>query len=91
MGFLVQQRERLLEEIASAIERHADRIRAANNEDMLKAKESKTDDNLIQRLGLKPEKLRNVCKGIRSIAKQDEPIGKVACPYIPVLWHMYPP
>ena len=34
-------------------------------------------------LTLKPEKLKNLCKGIRAIAKQDEPIRKVS-----LLWHM---
>ena len=52
-------------------------IMQANERDLKRAEESKTDDNLKQRLALKPEKLRNVCRGIRSIANQEEPIGKV--------------
>jgi len=50
---------------------------AANAADMAKAHERGTDRNLIQRLGLSPQKIRNLCKGIRAIADQEEPLRKV--------------
>lgn len=67
----------MLESIADAIESHEKEILAANEEDMQQAHASKTDSNLIQRLQLKPQKLQNLCAGIRAIAKQDEPLRKV--------------
>ena len=69
----------MLEGIADAIEDREKQILAANEEDMEQARASNTDSNLIQRLQLKPQKLRNLCAGIRAIAKQDEPLRKV-CP-----------
>ena len=67
----------MLEGIADAIEGREKEILAANGEDMQQAHASKTDSNLLQRLQLKPQKLRNLCTGIRAIAKQDEPLRKV--------------
>ncbi len=67
----------MLEGIAEAIESSEKEILAANEEDMQQAHTNGTDDNLVQRLQLKPQKLRNLCAGIRAIASQDEPLRKV--------------
>ena len=74
---LLQVRVDMLERVADAIEASQDEILAANDEDMQQAKSRSTDANLIQRLQLKPQKLKNLCAGIRSIANQDEPLRKV--------------
>ena len=68
---------RILNGIADAIEAAEGDILAANKEDMEQATASHTDPNLMQRLQLKPQKLNNLCAGIRAIAKQDEPLREV--------------
>lgn len=77
----MQKREEILYKIADALEARQDEIIEANAEDVKNAKEGKIDDNLMQRLGLKPQKLKNLLTGIRSIAKQSEPIRKVNPPF----------
>lgn len=74
---LLQRREEILLRIADAIEVRQEEILGENEADMQKAKETKIDDNLMQRLGMKPQKLKNLAAGIRSIANQSEPIRKV--------------
>lgn len=71
-------RVNILNGIADAIEASEEKILAANDEDMKEARSSNTDANLIQRLQLKPQKLKNLCTGIRSIAGQEEPLRKVS-------------
>lgn len=63
--------------MADAIDSQQSQILQENEADVKKAKETKIDDNLMQRLGLKPQKLKNLTAGIRSIADQSEPIRKV--------------
>lgn len=51
-----------------------------NAADVARAKESNTEEHLMQRLGLTAQKLKNLCVGIRSIATSEEPIRKVQTP-----------
>lgn len=74
---MLQKREEILVKIADAIDRHQEEILEENNADVKKAKETKIDDNLMQRLGMKPQKLKNLTAGIKAIANQSEPIRKV--------------
>lgn len=80
---LLQKREEILVKIADAIDSQQSQILAENEADVKKAKETKIDDNLMQRLGLKPQKLKNLTAGIRAIADQSEPIRKVIFPPSP--------
>lgn len=43
---------------------------------VLQQSKGKISDQLMQRLKLQPEKIKQLATGLRSIAKQDEPIGK---------------
>ena len=43
---------------------------------MVQEAEGKISEQLMQRLRLKPEKIKQLGAGLRSIAAQDEPIGK---------------
>ena len=43
---------------------------------LLQQSKGKISDQLMQRLKLKPEKIKQLAAGLRSIAGQDEPIGK---------------
>ena len=76
MAVLSQEREAILERVAAAIEANEDRIMAENEADV-KAAEGKIDAHLMNRLRLKPQKIKQLAKGIRSIAAQDEPLRKV--------------
>ena len=74
---MLQKREEILERIADAIDSRQSEILKENEADVKKAEETEIDSNLMQRLGMKPQKLKNLTAGIRSIAKQSEPIRKV--------------
>eukprot|EP00891_Asterochloris_glomerata_P004457 jgi/Astpho2/4457/Aster-00067 len=71
-----EARQRLLVKIAAAIESQEAIIMQANEEDV-KASQGKISENLMQRLKLKPQKIKQLAEGIRSIANQDEPIRRV--------------
>ena len=73
----MQEREAILEKVATAIEANEDRILAENEADV-NAAEGKIDAHLMNRLRLKPQKIQQLAKGIRAIAAQDEPLRK-AC------------
>ena len=78
----VQEREAILEKVAGAIEANQDAILAENEADV-EAAEGNIDAHLMNRLRLKPQKIQQLAKGIRSIAAQDEPLRKVqgmSCP-----------
>lgn len=45
---------------------------------LLQASLGKISENLMQRLKLKPQKIKQLAEGIRSIASQDEPIRRVS-------------
>ena len=72
----VQARQKLLVKIAEAIESNEQQIMEANESDV-QASQGKISENLMQRLRLKPQKIKQLAEGIRAIARQDEPIGKV--------------
>ena len=48
----------------------------------LQASQGKISENLMQRLKLKPQKIKQLAEGIRSIANQDEPIRRVSTLYM---------
>ena len=50
----------------------------------LQASQGKISENLMQRLKLKPQKIKQLAEGIRSIANQDEPIRRVSMLYMPL-------
>jgi delta-1-pyrroline-5-carboxylate synthetase len=70
------KRTSILYAIADEIESNTSAILDANRED-IDASKGKISDALLQRLILKPQKLAQLAAGIRAIAEQDEPIGKL--------------
>jgi delta l-pyrroline-5-carboxylate synthetase len=70
------KRTSILYAIADGIESNTAAILDANRED-IDASKGKISDALLQRLILKPQKLAQLAAGIRAIAEQDEPIGKL--------------
>eukprot|EP00891_Asterochloris_glomerata_P004462 jgi/Astpho2/4462/Aster-00071 len=71
-----QQREQLLCKIADELLSHEEEILKENQADC-EASQGKISDQLMQRLKLKPQKIKQLAEGLRAIAKQDEPIRRV--------------
>jgi len=70
-------RAALLRAVASALERRESEIQAANDEDMRRAEANKdVEDALLQRLKLKPGKIKQLADGARAIAAMEEPVGR---------------
>ncbi|KAL0046411.1 hypothetical protein WJX82_000130 [Trebouxia sp. C0006] len=74
-GLSSEARGNLLHQIADAIESSQEIILQENEKDCQEAK-GKISEQLMQRLKLKPEKIKQLGAGLRSIAAQDEPVGK---------------
>lgn len=71
-----KEREDILLRIADVLESKEEEIMQENTADV-NAAEGKIDEQLMNRLRLKPQKIRQLGDGIRSIARQEEPIGRV--------------
>lgn len=68
------QKEQIILEIAHALRKNFDTILKANEQDV---REFKKDDALKDRLVLNINRLESLCKSLESIAKLEEPIGKI--------------
>ncbi len=64
--------------IADGIEKHADAIIAANTKDLENGQASGLSAALLDRLALTPERIDGMVAGVRQIAEQDDPIGKIS-------------
>lgn len=73
------RREAVLAAVADALLAAEGEIMAANAEDVAAAAAGpkKIADSLMQRLKLKSDKIEQLADGIRSIAHQDEPVGRL--------------
>lgn len=71
-----EERSNMLRRVASSLEESTDAIMIANEEDVADARR-KIDDQLLQRLILRPAKIAQLAAGIRALADMREPIGKV--------------
>ena len=63
--------------MADAIEKNAEEIISANKKDLKSAKESGMSESLLDRLTLNSERIKGMAEGIRSVAAQSDPIGKI--------------
>lgn len=72
-----QTRVRILRRIAADLAANEQLIMERNMRDVSAAERKKLDPTLLQRLKLKPEKIRTLVKGIQAIADQEEPLRKV--------------
>ncbi|KAL4444932.1 hypothetical protein ABPG77_003982 [Micractinium sp. CCAP 211/92] len=66
----------ILNRIADSLEAHEAQIMAENALDV-EAAQGKVNEALLQRLVLKPNKIAQLADGIRAIAKQEEPVGRL--------------
>lgn len=69
-------RAAMLNRVADAIEAQESAILAENAKDV-EAATGNISDALLQRLILKPQKIAQLADGIRAIARQEEPIGRM--------------
>jgi delta-1-pyrroline-5-carboxylate synthetase len=67
----------VLNRIAASLEEHEAEIFVENAKDVETATKATISDALLQRLVLKSNKIKQLADGLRAIAKQEEPIGRV--------------
>ena len=72
----MQEREAILERIADSLEAQESEILAENRADVSDAA-LKINDHLMKRLTMDSLKIKQLADGIRSIARQREPVKKV--------------
>jgi gamma-glutamyl phosphate reductase len=72
-----QTRVRILRKVADGLESHEALIMERNARDVATAEARGIDTHLLQRLRLRPEKIRTLARGIRAIADMEEPLRKV--------------
>ncbi|MEU7513878.1 glutamate-5-semialdehyde dehydrogenase [Streptomyces sp. NPDC042898] len=63
--------------IADALEVRTAEIVEANAEDIAKAREAGTDEGIIDRLTLTPERVRTIAADVRHVAALPDPVGEV--------------
>ena len=63
--------------MADALVEHADRILAANAEDVTAGRESGTSEALLDRLALTPARVEAMAAGLRHVATLPDPVGEV--------------
>ncbi len=68
---------KILRKIADDLNSNEQLIMERNMRDVAAAERKKIDPTLMQRLRLKPAKIRTLVQGIRAIADQEEPLRKV--------------
>jgi glutamate-5-semialdehyde dehydrogenase len=71
-------RNEALQEIAAALQDHADEIVKANQADVKEAEKAGLSKVLIKRLRYDRSKIKESVESLRSLIKQEDPIGKVA-------------
>ena len=65
-----------LAEIAKALKQNSEKIVLANKEDLAAAEKNNLATPLLKRLAFNEEKIADVCAGIDSLIKLDNPVGK---------------
>jgi len=75
-----EERDAALRAVADAVEANEDRILAANEDDVADAEEllaaGEYTQALVDRLELSPSKLESIAEMVRSVADQDDPLGR---------------
>ncbi len=69
-------KNKALAEIAQALQNHASEIVSANKKDLAEAEKNKLAKPLLKRLKFDENKIADVCAGIESLIKLEDPVGK---------------
>nr|AIS36041.1 delta-pyrroline-5-carboxylate synthetase [Lycium chinense] len=72
-----QERSKILQDIADALEANEKAILAENEADVVAAQQAGYEKSLIARLALKPGKIADLANSVRALANMDEPLGRV--------------
>lgn len=74
---LTEEKKRdLLEEVAGALLDHKEKIIAANEQDLARARNNELKESLVDRLALTEARIEAMASSLRKIAKLDSPLGK---------------
>ncbi len=76
-GLGTDERNAALCAMADGLRAAAPAILGANGDDIAAARESGTGAQLIDRLALNPERLEAMARGLESVARQPDPLGRV--------------
>ena len=63
--------------MADALVEHADRVLAANAEDVTAGREAGTSEALLDRLALTPARIEAMAEGLRHVATLPDPVGEI--------------
>ena len=63
--------------IADALEKHASVVLSANADDVARARADGTDEALVDRLTLTPERIADIATALRHVADLPDPVGEV--------------
>ncbi len=69
------ERRAALNAIADAVLARSAEILAANEEDMVRAREAKINDSLLDRLLLTPARIEGIAKSAREVSNLPDPLG----------------
>lgn len=72
-----ERKSEMILAIARGIKENAERIIAANQEDINKAKENGIREAMVDRLAITPKRIDDMVEGARQVAKLPDPIGTV--------------
>ncbi|XP_060178515.1 delta-1-pyrroline-5-carboxylate synthase isoform X2 [Lycium barbarum] len=72
-----QERSKILQDIADALEANEKAILAENEADVVAAQQAGYEKSLIARLALKPGKIADLANSVRALANMDEPLGRI--------------
>ncbi|PHU09005.1 Delta-1-pyrroline-5-carboxylate synthase [Capsicum chinense] len=72
-----QERSKILQDIADALEANEKAILAENEADIVAAQQAGYEKSLISRLALKQGKISNLANSARVLANMDEPLGRI--------------
>jgi glutamate-5-semialdehyde dehydrogenase len=72
-----QTKDSALHAMADAIEAAQDAVLAANAQDVQAGRDAGTDEGLLDRLALTPDRVRAMAEGLRHVAGLPDPVGEV--------------
>ncbi|MGI9394118.1 MAG: glutamate-5-semialdehyde dehydrogenase, partial [Boseongicola sp.] len=70
-------KEQALNAAADAVWERRDEILDANAKDMVFGREKGLSEAMLDRLMLEPARIQDICDGLRAVAAQDDPVGKI--------------
>ena len=76
-GLSTEEKNRCLLEMANQIEAQADRIRQANQEDLVEGEKAGLSKAMLDRLALTDKRIAAMARGLREVAELPDPVGRI--------------